>query len=140
MENQNNRLPEEQQNEQNKDLSQDQGEQHNTPNRRNVKGGNAANIDSIISSATDNVRSRHRHTSDWTNTGTNTSYEGASTTLGGGAAGTGYTSGQSGVGARIHTDSDYDKARVGHSNTKQDRDEDLDPDLNERNDQTKDII
>lgn len=126
MENQNNRLPEEQQNEQGRNLSQ--SEQQNTSNKH--RSGSAASIDSIIGSATDNVRSRHRHTSDWTNTGTNTSYEGASTTLGGGAAGTGYTSGQSGVGASIRTDSEYDKARIGHNTHKQDRDEDLDPDPN----------
>jgi hypothetical protein len=136
MENQNTSLPEDQLNEQDRNASQ--SEQQNVSNKH--RSGNAANIDGIIGSATNNVRSRHRHTSDWTNTGTNTSYEGASTTLGGGAAGTGYTSGQSGVGSSIRTDSEYDKARVGHNTHKQDRDEDLDPDLNERNDQTKDII
>ncbi len=55
-------------------------------------------------------------------TGTNTSYEGPTAPGAGGSAGSGYTSGQSGVDSSITTDSDYDQAREGksqHKNTQQ---------------------
>lgn len=49
-------------------------------------------------------------------TGTNTSYEGPLSAGAGGSAGTGYTSGQPATGAKIATESDYDKARAGKTN------------------------
>jgi hypothetical protein len=47
------------------------------------------------------------------NTGTNISYEGPTAAGAGGSAGTGYTSGQSGAGSSISSDSDYDQAAIG---------------------------
>ena len=57
-------------------------------------------------------------------TGTNNSYEGPLGAGSGGAAGTGYTSGQPATGARIATDSDYDKASVGKEKSKDGAEED----------------
>lgn len=138
MDSNDNRLPEEQQNEQDSRTSSEPEKQQVQASSHEHKHSSAASIDSIISSATENVRSR-RSNKNWSNTGTNTSYEGASTTLGGGAAGTGETSGQTGVNAHIHTNSDYENGRVGHVN-KHNHDEDLGPDPNERNKEEKDII
>ena len=47
------------------------------------------------------------------NTGTNISYEGPTAAGAGGSMGTGYTSGQSGAGTSITSDSDYDQAAIG---------------------------
>jgi hypothetical protein len=52
------------------------------------------------------------------NTGTNISYEGATSAGAGGSVGSGYTSGQSGADSSISSNSDYDQAAVGkHFNT-----------------------
>lgn len=53
--------------------------------------------------------------SDLANTGTNISYEGPTAPGSGGSVGSGYTSGQSGVGSSIASVSDYDRAGVGNA-------------------------
>lgn len=65
-------------------------------------------------------------------TGTNTSYEGPLAAGAGGSAGTGYTSGQAGTGAKIATDSDFDQARV---TTKNDSAKDADAQADEAEDE-----
>jgi len=85
-----------------KDKNQDS---QNKEQQHAHKSGNAANIDSIIGSPTEHVRAG-RSSDSLGNTGANTSYEGATAPGGGGSAGTGYTSGQSGTGASISSDSD----------------------------------
>lgn len=69
----------------------------------------AAQLDSIMGSATEAVRS-NKHQGDWGNTGTNISYEGAKAPGSGGSVGTGEASGQDAVGARISSDDAYDYA------------------------------
>ena len=68
------------------------------------------------------------------NTGTNISYEGPTAAGGGGSAGSGYTSGQSGVDSSISTDSDYDLAGVGGHSDKAGDDEasDAEDEINEQ--------
>ncbi len=51
-------------------------------------------------------------------TGTNTSYEGATAPGAGGSAGSGYTSGQTGVDSSISTTSDYAQTQTGKSSEK----------------------
>ena len=55
-------------------------------------------------------------------TGTNTSYEGATAAGAGGSAGTGYNSGQADTEASINTDSEYDQAAAGKRHDKADED------------------
>lgn len=69
-------------------------------NGKKKSHSSAANIDAIITSATDAARS-HRHTDTWSNQGANISYEGATSPAGGGSVGTGQASGQDAVDARI---------------------------------------
>ncbi len=57
----------------------------------------------------------HHNTRDLAQTGTNISYEGPTAPGGGGSAGSGYTSGQSGADTSISTDSDYDQAAIGRN-------------------------
>lgn len=52
------------------------------------------------------------------NTGTNISYEGPTAAGGGGSAGSGYTSGQSGADSSIQSSSDYDQAGIGGKHLK----------------------
>lgn len=115
MENQeNSRFPEDEKRVNDKPQKDDANERtEDTPQRK--KTSTAASIDAIITSATDNVRAR-RHRSDWSHTGTNISYEGPTAPGSGGSVGTGQASGQNAVGARISTDSEYDKAQIEHSN------------------------
>lgn len=68
----------------------------------------AAAINSIIGSATENVRAGHIEKT-LGNTGTNVSYEGPTSTA---AGGTGYNSGQPATGAKISTDDAYDSGGV----------------------------
>lgn len=85
------------------------------------KGGihnNALHAASMGRAATEQVS--HHSDDSLAQTGTNISYEGATAPGSGGSAGTGYTSGQAATGARIATDSDYDRARVGKANTDSD--------------------
>ena len=67
-------------------------------------------------------------------TGTNTSYEGPVGAGAGGSAGTGYTSGQAGTGAKIATDSDFDQARVSTKNDNNDdeTEEEVTDEINEQ--------
>lgn len=104
---------------------QDKQEAHKKP-----KHSSAASINAIISSPTDAVRSR-RHTDTLANTGTNTSYEGATSNS---PVGTGYNSGQSATGETINTNSGYDAAGMGHSKHKKEKDED---DSKENTDENK---
>ena len=83
------------------------------PNQRK-NSGSASRIDSIISSPTESVRSRHSAAT-WANTGTNVSYEGQTAPGAGGSVGTGQSSGQDATGATINTDSAYEAGRVGHT-------------------------
>ena len=66
------------------------------------------------------------------NTGTNISYEGATSPGGGGSVGTGYSSGKSAVDPTISTDSDYERARVEKKHK--------DTSTNTEHDEEKDII
>ena len=75
--------------------------------KKRSRHSSAANLDSIIRSATDAARS-HRHSDSLGNTGTNISYEGPTAPGAGGSVGTGQASGQDAVGARIHTDDALD--------------------------------
>lgn len=120
-----------------KDENKDQ-EQHNDQEKKK-KTSSAANIDAIISSPTQNVRARHAHPS-WGNTGTNISYEGNTAPAGGGSVGTGQASGHDATGAEIHTDDNYDIARVNEKheqekNQKEDNNEEARAEHN-RNDET----
>ena len=82
------------------------------------KSGTVASINNIINSPTDAVRSHH-HTDTLGNTGTNISYEGATAPGGGGSVGTGQSSGQDAVGAKISTSNENDSA-TGHSKETED--------------------
>lgn len=65
----------------------------------------AASIDAIISSPTQNVRSRLSGSSGrLANTGTNITYDGPTAPGGGGSVGTGYSSGNSATGAGLSSD------------------------------------
>lgn len=82
-------------------MNDNQNRNDNTDdNQSEKKHTSAAGLDSIISGATDNVRSR-RSGGTLGNTGTNISYEGATAPGGGGSVGTGYSSGQEATGADI---------------------------------------
>ncbi len=81
------------------------------------KSGNAANLDAIISSPTDAVRSR-RTTDGWSHQGTNISYEGQTAPGGSGSVGTGEASGGTATGARISSSEAYD-----HAHPERNRDE-----------------
>ena len=101
-------------------------------NKQHQSSGNAANIDAIIGSPTDAARA-HRHTDQWSNQGTNISYEGATAPGGGGSVGTGQASGQDAVGARISSNDEYDHAMAGNKKDKgeelikpEEKDDDLD--------------
>jgi hypothetical protein len=85
---------------------QEQNQEHHDK-RKKSRSGSAANLDSIMRSATDAARS-HRHHTTWSNTGTNISYEGPTAPGAGGSVGTGMASGQDAVGARIITDDALD--------------------------------
>lgn len=74
------------------------------------KTSSAASIDGIIGSPTENVRSR-RSSADWSNTGTNISYEGNTAPAGGGSVGTGQSSGKEAVDPRINANDAYDNVR-----------------------------
>lgn len=94
------------------------------PSTTSVKGGekrhvSVGQINAIIGSATQAVRSR-LHSGQWSGTGTNISYEGATAPGGGGCAGTGQTSGQSGTGTRI-TGTDAQEAAAAHHHTHNNR-------------------
>lgn len=100
--------------EQNKKMSEEQqGEQQ----QRKHSSGNAANIDAIINSPTEAVRSRHTTGANYANTGTNISYEGATAPGSGGSAGTGQASGQDATGARISAEDENDHLH-NHTNHK----------------------
>jgi hypothetical protein len=77
---------------------------------KELKHSSVASINAIITSATGAVRSR-MHTDTLANTGTNTSYEGATSNA---AGGTGYNSGQSATGETTRTTSGYDAAGLGN--------------------------
>lgn len=94
----------------------------------------AANIDAIISSPTENVRSRHTQQT-WSNTGTNISYEGQTAPGGAGSVGTGQSSGQNAVESSIHTNDEYEQGRAEHPNKKDDGDS-----LAEPEEKNRDII
>lgn len=99
-------------------------EQEKDENEQSGKGNvSAANIDSIIGSATENVRSR-RSDATWSNTGTNISYEGQTAPAGGGSVGTGESSGQSATGSRISTSDEYEAGRAEHPNDDEDHQKD----------------
>ena len=66
------------------------------------KHSSAASLDSIITSATNAVQSRHSTATHGT-TGTNISYDGATPPGGGGSVGTGFASGQESTGADTNT-------------------------------------
>jgi hypothetical protein len=106
--------------EHNKKGNPDEQQREENQDKQSSKSGNAANLDAIISSPTDAVRSR-RHTDTWSNQGTNTSYEGQTAPPGQGSAGTGQGSGQSATGARITTSDAYDHA-TGNRDEKQGED------------------
>lgn len=98
-------------------------EQQNGPSRH---GGSAERLDSIISSPTQNVRSRHAGNT-WSNTGTNISYEDQTAPGAGGSVGTGQASGQNATDSRINTGSDYERGEVSrkHDVEPNERDNDL---------------
>lgn len=81
----------------------------------------AERIDSIISSPTDAVHSRHTSGRDMGNTGTNVSYEGATAPGGGGSAGTGETSGQPATGSRITVPDPEEAANAGSNHPYNDK-------------------
>ena len=93
-----------------------ESEQNKNPeqgkNKKRKRSGRAANIDAIITSATEAARS-HRHTDTWSNQGTNISYEGPTAPGAGGSVGTGLASGQDATGAHIYTDDAYQHAAAG---------------------------
>lgn len=76
-------------------------------NKKKDNSGNAANIDAIISSPTENVRSR-RGDATWSDMGTNISYEGQTAPGGAGSVGTGQSSGQDATGETISGSSEYE--------------------------------
>lgn len=82
---------------------------------------NAANLDAIIGGATSAARS-NRHTDTFSNTGTNTSYEGNTAPAAGGSVGTGQASGQNAVGARITTSDKHDHATGSRGEAKEGED------------------
>ena len=86
---------------------EEQNQESHEETRKIDRSGSAANLDSIMRSATDAARS-HRHQTTWSNTGTNISYEGPTAPGAGGSVGTGLASGQDAVGARISTDDALD--------------------------------
>lgn len=86
----------------------------------NKNKGNAANIDAIISSPTENVRSR-RSSETWSNTGTNISYEDETAAGGAGSVGTGQGTGAH-TGATISGSSEYEHGRAEHPNKKDNKD------------------
>ncbi len=88
----------------------------NESNDSGSRAGLASRIDSIISSPTDAVRSRHSHSTSAANTGTNVIYEGQTAPGGGGSVGTGEASGQSATGQSITTDGAYEAAQEGTNN------------------------
>lgn len=95
-----------------------------------TKKVNAGQIDSIISSPTDAVRSRHTSGRDMGNTGTNVSYEGATAPGGGGSAGTGEGSGQPATGSGITVPDPEEAAAAGSNhpyNDKRDAEDDPQP-------------
>lgn len=75
-------------------------ESNKDPNQETPKRVTPDQINAVINGATGNVRSR-RSTDEWSNTGTNVSYNDATAPGGGGAVGTGQASGQSATGASI---------------------------------------
>lgn len=90
------------------DAPKDEGQ---TPPEKRI---NVDEINAIIGGATGNVRSR-RSTNDWSDTGTNISYEGATAPAGGGSVGTGQASGQDATGASISVAPDPDGTRTNQS-------------------------
>lgn len=138
MDNQDNsRFPEDEKRVNETPQQDDASRTNDTPQRK--KTSTAANIDAIISSATDNVRAR-RHRTNWSNTGTNISYEGPTAPGGGGSVGTGQASGQNAVGARISTDSDYGKAHIEHPHKGQEENKDNGTFPEDDRSEEKDII
>jgi hypothetical protein len=124
MENSNNRPPEENNQDQNKE--------------RKHRSSTAAEIDGIINSPTEAARS-HRHTDQWSNQGANISYEGATSPGGGGSVGTGYASGQDAVGARVSANDESDFAAHNHTTEDTSEHKDIDEDLTRPEDRkTKD--
>lgn len=111
----------------------DNNQNRDSENNQEKKHSSAASIDSIITGATDAVRSR---TSGGTlgNTGTNISYEGATAPAGGGSVGTGYASGQEATGADTTQTSGSNEVHENRENKTsgeellkpEDRDDDLD--------------
>jgi hypothetical protein len=91
----------------NLDPEQERNQENHDDKQKKSRSGSAANLDSIMRSATDAARS-HRHHTTWSNTGTNISYEGPTAPGAGGSVGTGMASGQDAVGARIRTDDALD--------------------------------
>jgi hypothetical protein len=89
------------------------------------KHSSAASIDSIITSATGAVHSRH-NTGTLGNTGTNISYEGPTSNS---PVGTGYNSGQSATGSRISTSNSYDDARIEENKKNKEEDSDTEKDI-----------
>lgn len=96
-------------------------EENNTQHTsHNSRAGLADRINGIITSPTEHVRSTLHHQGDWSNTGTNTSYEGTTAPGGGGSVGTGQGSGQSATGATITTSSSYENATPRSKEDKED--------------------
>ncbi len=87
--------------------------------KKKKKSGSAANLDGIIGSPTENVRSR-RSSADWSNTGTNISYEGNTAPAGGGSVGTGQSSGKEAVDPTINANDAYDYVSSGRDGQAED--------------------
>lgn len=85
------------------------------------KTTSAGRINAIINSATAAVHNRHHYASNWANTGTNISYEGATAPGGGGSAGTGQASGQSATGIRITSTDPGEAAAAGFNHHKKEK-------------------
>jgi hypothetical protein len=95
----------------------------------------AADIDSIITGATDAVRSR-QSSGNMGSTGTNVSYEGATAPGGAGSAGTGYGSGQDATGAGINEGNEDDLIREEKRKDEKDEDEDDADNAEDKDDET----
>ena len=76
------------------------------------KGSSALAAASVGRSATEQVHT-HSHAGNYANTGTNVSYEGATSPGGGGSVCTGYATGQEATGATIRVNSDFEQNRGG---------------------------
>ncbi|XZF14389.1 hypothetical protein ACTHGU_21615 [Chitinophagaceae bacterium MMS25-I14] len=113
---------------QNKDLPQQENakpeDEQDTPGtegkQKHHRHVSAAELDSIIGSATDAVHNRHAG-SELGSTGTNVSYEGPTAPGGGGAVGTGYASGSDATGADISTTNENDLVRENPDDAKDEK-------------------